>query len=136
MPSGDVDPVPAELDPSLRPRLEIGIDCRDPVALAPFWIAALGYQGTSGDGAPYLNLVGPPGSLPVFLQCVPEPKLVKNRLHLDLFSASPEQLCRRLESLGAIPLGEPFGSGPTWEWQVMADPEGNEFCVCRDAPKP
>jgi hypothetical protein len=39
-----------------RPRVEIGIDCQDPVALAPFWEAALGYVRTAGDGHPYINL--------------------------------------------------------------------------------
>lgn len=121
---------------SPNPRLEVGIDCEDPLKLAPFWLAALGYQRTAGDGAPYLDLIGPRGSLPVFLQRVPEPKRTKNRVHLDLFSTAPEELCQRLEAIGAITLGEPFGSGPDWEWQVMADPEGNEFCVCREPSEP
>ena len=120
------------MGPTLRPRLEVGVDCLDPLTLAPFWMAALGYESSSGDGAPYLDLIGPPGALPIFLQRVPERKSAKNRLHLDLFSADPEELCRRLEALGAKPLGEPVGAGPAWDWQVMADPEGNEFCVCRE----
>ncbi|HVD03455.1 MAG TPA: VOC family protein [Candidatus Dormibacteraeota bacterium] len=118
-----------------RPRLEVGIDCLDPLLLAPFWMAALGYWSTTGDGRPYLDLVGPPGSLPVFLQRVPERKVVKNRLHLDLFSPDPEALCRRLEAFGAQPLGEPFGAAPAWAWRILADPEGNEFCVCREVRK-
>ena len=114
-----------------RPRLEVGIDCADPLALAPFWLAALGYTGTRGDGNPYLDLIPPEGSVPVFLQRVPEPKMVKNRLHLDLFSPDPEALVEDLRRRGATLVGEPFG-GPHWAWQVMADPEGNEFCVCRE----
>ena len=45
-----------------RPRLEIGIDSQDPFRLAPFWVAALGYEGTRGDAAPYLDLIAPEGA--------------------------------------------------------------------------
>jgi hypothetical protein len=110
----------------------VGIDCLDPVRLAPFWLAALGYQETSGDADPYLGLKGPPGALSVFLQRVPEKKAVKNRLHLDLYTDRPEDLCQRLEALGATSIGSPLGDPGDWDWQVMADPEGNEFCVCRE----
>ncbi len=119
---------------SVRPRIEVGIDCLDPAALAPFWLAALGYSATAGDGEPYLDLVGPPGSLGVFLQRVPEPKSGKNRLHLDLFTVQPERLVADLRALGARPVGPPFfeEDPQRWAWQVMRDPEGNEFCVCRE----
>lgn len=116
----------------VRPRLELGIDCRDPGSLATFWLAALGYQETRGDGDPYLDLVGPPGSLSVFLQRVPEPKLGKNRLHLDLYTATPEQLVSELVASGAVVMGRPLPDVERWEWQAMLDPEGNEFCVCRE----
>ena len=119
-----------------RPRLEIGIDSQDPFRLAPFWVAALGYEGTRGDAAPYLDLIAPEGSTGVFLQQVPEPKSTKNRLHLDLFTDEPEELMGRLEALGATRLGEPFGGNSAWSWQVMADPEGNEFSICREIPAP
>ena len=48
-----------------RPRVEIGIDCVDPFALAPFWEAALGYNRAEGDGHPYLNLTPSDGDGPV-----------------------------------------------------------------------
>ncbi|MGH9102229.1 MAG: VOC family protein [Acidimicrobiales bacterium] len=130
-------------------RLEIGIDCADPHALAPFWLAALGYERADGDGDPYLDLVPPAGSnLPVvYLQRVPEGKTVKNRMHPDLWTAEPQELVARLEALGASKIGRPFGregqlgwpdappgSSESWWWQVMADPEGNELCVCREKP--
>ncbi|MGA9776255.1 MAG: VOC family protein [Candidatus Dormiibacterota bacterium] len=115
-----------------RPRLEVGIDCRDPFALAPFWLEALGYLEARGDGLPYLDLVPPPGAVAVFLQRVPEPKQVKNRLHLDLFVGDPEELVDRLCHLGARRLGPPLGDTERWDWQLLADPEGNEFCVCRE----
>jgi len=114
------------------PTVHICIDCVDPEALAPFWAAALGYEiGTTLPGETYLLLVPPDASYPgVYLQKVPEGKLVKNRLHLDLRVPDADGLIRRLEALGASRLGEPrSGSACAW-WQVMADPVGNEFCVC------
>ena len=118
-----------------RPRVEIGIDCQDPTALAPFWSAALGYAVGDMDAAgDYLDLVPPSGSAApvVYLQRVPEPKSTKNRLHLDLYTPEAESLIARLETLGAQRSGDPrSGSEGGW-WQVMVDPAGNEFCVCRE----
>ena len=117
-----------------RPRVEIGIDCEDPAALAPFWIAALGYVRGTGTGDPYLDLLPPDGEGPVvFLQRVPEPKLGKNRVHIDLYTRAPELLMERLLGLGASAEGEPVGPPEHWWYQVMRDPAGNEFCVCRES---
>jgi predicted enzyme related to lactoylglutathione lyase len=114
-------------------RIEIGIDSEEPERLAPFWADALGYAiGDMDSAGTYLDLVPPdPGSPVVYLQRVPEPKTVKNRLHLDLMTADPESTISRLTELGAALAGKPMtGSEGGW-WQVMTDPEGNEFCVCR-----
>ncbi|MCU1492886.1 MAG: cobalamin [Acidimicrobiaceae bacterium] len=113
--------------------IEIGIDCLEPAALAPFWSAALGYEiGDLDTVGTYLDLVPPRSDLPVvYLQRVPEPKSTKNRLHLDLMVPDPESEVERLLGLGAVLVGEPrSGSEGGW-WQVMNDPDGNEFCVCR-----
>lgn len=116
-----------------RPRLEIGIDCPDPDALAPFWEFALGYRRDEGDGDSFIDLAPADGDGPVvFLQRVPEPKATKNRLHLDLYVAEPEPFMEQLEELGATRLGEPVFEGDEWAFQVMHDPVGNEFCVCRE----
>jgi predicted enzyme related to lactoylglutathione lyase len=118
----------------VRPRLEVGIDCRDPEALVRFWTAALGYVRGSGNGQPYIDLCHPDGcdeALVVFLQRVPEPKQVKNRLHIDLYVAEPQPLVDRLVGLGGTTLGPPVQQGDGW-FQVMADPEGNELCVCAE----
>ena len=115
-----------------RSRIEIGIDCRDPETLAPFWASALGYQiGDLDRAGVYLDLVPPDPSLPgVYLQRVPEDKVTKNRLHLDLYDTDPVGLTERLVALGATRVGAPqAGSEGGW-WQVMEDPVGNEFCVC------
>ncbi|MGD0595337.1 MAG: VOC family protein [Acidimicrobiales bacterium] len=114
------------------PQFHIGIDCADPGSLAPFWAAALGYElGTPISDGVYLMLKPPDPSHPVvYFQKVPEAKAVKNRLHLDIRTPAAEELIDRLTSLGATRLGEPrSGSTCAW-WQVMADPAGNEFCVC------
>ncbi|MHB1597989.1 MAG: VOC family protein [Acidimicrobiales bacterium] len=115
-------------------RIEVGIDCSDPVGLAPFWAAALGYEvGDLDSDGTYLDLVPPGAGMPVvYLQRVAEPKVAKNRAHLDLFFADPEAAVERLAGLGATRVGVPrTGSEGGW-WQVMLDPEGNELCVCRD----
>jgi len=114
-------------------RIEIGIDTLTPEQLAPFWADALGYTlGDMDRDGSYLDLVPPePGMPVVYLQRVPEPKTVKNRLHLDLLTGEPEETIARLGSLGARRLGVPMSGSEGGWWQVMADPEGNEFCVCR-----
>jgi predicted enzyme related to lactoylglutathione lyase len=118
----------------LHPRLQIGIDSQDPEHLAPFWATALGY--TVGDfdrDRTYLDLVPPDLSSPVvYFQHVPEHKRVKNRVHLDLYVVNPGAVIDGIVELGATRLGVPqSGSEGGW-WQVMADPEGNEFCICRE----
>jgi predicted enzyme related to lactoylglutathione lyase len=119
----------------MAPRIHICIDTADPWALAPFWADALGYEvGQPLSGSTYLYLEAPDPSAPVvYFQTVPEPKVVKNRLHLDLRSAEPDVLIEHLESLGATRIGDRH-SGRSCNWfQVMADPAGNEFCVCDES---
>ena len=108
------------------------LDCADPERLAPFWAAALHYR-THPYHAPYLSLTPARGDgLELILQKVPEPKSGKNRMHLDLFEGDMAAEVRRMESLGArrisaVPVLGPSGN----QWIVMADPEGNESCVCQ-----
>jgi predicted enzyme related to lactoylglutathione lyase len=116
----------------MAPYVYICIDSTDPPALAPFWAEALGYKVAEPEpGSTYLYLEPPDTSSPmVYFQRVPEPKAVKNRLHLDLRTPEPEALIGRLQSLGARRLGDPHHGRTCKWWQVMADPAGNEFCVC------
>ncbi len=110
------------------------LDCADPYALAGFWQDVTGWPRSDDDfpGDPAASLVAPPGVTDLWFQHVPEAKAVKNRLHLEL---APEDHTRdeeveRLLGLGATFVGDhrrPDGSG----WVVLADPEGNEFCVLR-----
>ncbi|MGD0985077.1 MAG: VOC family protein [Acidimicrobiales bacterium] len=114
-------------------RIEIGIDSVMPETLAPFWAAALGYTvGDMDRAGTYLDLVPPDPVLPVvYLQRVPEPKRVKNRVHLDILTTEAEETIGRLTALGARTIGTAMSGSEGGWWQVMADPEGNEFCVCR-----
>lgn len=67
---------------------------------------------------------------PLVLQKVPEPKRVKNRMHIDLVHDDVETEVARLERLGAKRLHEATRSFGDVRWVTMADPEDNEFCVC------
>lgn len=113
-------------------RIEIGIDCTDPEEIAPFWALATGY--TIGDFDParvYLDLRPPAPNMPViYFQRVPEAKAVKNRVHLDLYVQDIEALANTLCSAGGSKIGTAQTGSLGGLWQVMADPLGNEFCLC------
>ena len=139
--------------------VQVVIDCADPARLAEFWAAALGYRlqeppagfaswpdFLTARGVPESEwnsanaVVDPEQRGPrLFFQRVPEPKTVKNRVHLDLnVGGGPETPLerrrervdaevQRLQQIGAsrLRVGEQRGE----YWVVMQDPEGNEFCV-------
>jgi predicted enzyme related to lactoylglutathione lyase len=106
---------------------DIGIDANDVPAMARFWAAVTGYDSTV-DGDDYVFLSAPSGTGPnVFVQRVPEPKVGKNRLHLDLRSSNLASATRELLSLGAEVV-QHHESGDD-VWTVFADPEGNQFCI-------
>jgi catechol 2,3-dioxygenase-like lactoylglutathione lyase family enzyme len=108
--------------------VSISLDCNDLESQATFWCGALGYRIV--ERAPMHTMLGPePGrSGPlVGLNRVPEPKSVKNRMHLDWDVDDIEAEALRLERLGAIRCGR--GALESCEWITMQDPEGNEFCV-------
>jgi predicted enzyme related to lactoylglutathione lyase len=104
------------------------IDCVDPERLAAFWSELLG-RSIAGRTGPYVWLERE-GGLGMGFQKIAEPKTGKNRLHLDLASADPAAEQRRIESLGGRRLQE-YASGG---FLVMADLEGNEFCVIPSGP--
>ena len=114
--------------------IELVLDCRDPDALARFWGAALAYQVVDTSG-PYRSLEPIDGDDPgpaLVLQAVPEPKVGKNRLHLDVYVPDIKAEASRLEDLGARRLSDEVVDEDGERWLVMADPEGNEFCVCEE----
>jgi predicted enzyme related to lactoylglutathione lyase len=110
------------------------IDARDPASIASFWEEALGWRRTHEE--PDEVVLEPPVGSPedgvapdlLFLK-VPESKTVKNRLHIDLRPADQQAEVERLESLGASRVS--VGQGDDVTWVVLADPEGNEFCVLK-----
>jgi hypothetical protein len=108
---------------------QICIDAHDPPALAAFWAAALRQDILFEDDEEVIVGAAPdlyPGLC--FLK-VPEDKVVKNRLHLDLDPDDRDAEVARLIQLGARRVD--IGQGPDVTWVVLADPEGNEFCVLR-----
>jgi catechol 2,3-dioxygenase-like lactoylglutathione lyase family enzyme len=120
--------------------LELAVDCHDPEGLAAFWCEVLGFTVIErhegkveiGSWEPTVEAVvaGQMAPTLLFIQ-VPESKTVKNRLHIDVspIDASTEDEVKRLLGLGATTAD--VGQGADESWVVMADPEGNEFCVLR-----
>jgi predicted enzyme related to lactoylglutathione lyase len=120
--------------PDSKPNVDIVIDCADPEELAGFWAEALGYH-RAGLFEPYYVLLPPVREHPpVILQRVPEPKTAKARIHFDIRVDDIEAEARRLERIGARRID--IGQGDDPGWIAMADPEGNEFCVCPGIPLP
>ena len=106
------------------------LDCTDPDELARFWSEALGYSTLGGAGN-YVVLVDADGTRPkLLLQAVHEAKAGKNRMHLDIVTVDVDGEASRLETLGAQRLEAGVRNEHGSNWVVMADPEGNEFCVC------
>jgi len=108
-------------------------DCADPLRVATFWAAAMGYEldhdpdDPDDDG---VLLRDSDGRAAMYFQRVPEPKTAKNRVHLDVRpTGSMAEEVERLKDLGATVRGfiEEGGSF----WTQMRDPEGNELCVLR-----
>ena len=106
------------------------LDCNDPGGLAPFWAGALGYVNVGAvDNYVLLMPDNKPGPK-LLLQKVPEGKAGKNRMHIDLDVPDIEAEAVRLEAIGARRIETVPRSEYGHSWILMADPEGNEFCVC------
>jgi Glyoxalase-like domain len=112
--------------------LNITFDCADANAQAMFWAAVTGGTAHERDATPghveWVVIPGSAGTPRLYFTTVPEPKLAKNRLHLDLMPPGDDQRAEvtRLTGLGARVLDQ---QPPDAGWIVMADPEGNEFCL-------
>ena len=110
--------------------LGLVLDCTDPRRLAEFWTEALGYRNAGAAGS-YVVLVAPDGDSPkLLLQEVAEPKTTKNRMHFDIETPHVHAEVARLEALGARRLEAETRHEHGTTWVVLADPEGNEFCIC------
>jgi predicted enzyme related to lactoylglutathione lyase len=114
---------------------QVTIDAIDPRRQAEFWKSVL-HWNISDDIDEVMVMVTPPagvraeGMSPdlLFLK-VPEEKTLKNRLHLDFRPDVQDDEVRRIEALGGRRIS--IGQDPSVTWVVMADPEGNEFCILR-----
>ena len=117
-------------NPEPTPHFGLVLDCADPEPLAQFWSEALGYTNVGSAGS-YVALYPRQGNGPkLLLQRVAEPKTSKNRMHLDIEVPDIEREAKRLLDLGAQRVSESTCSEHGSTWILMADPEGNEFCVC------
>lgn len=102
------------------------IDVNDLELEKAFWQEVLGVEvAAEPDG--YVFFKPQEGRSGLTLQKVPESKLIKNRVHLDIEVENLDEGIARLESLGAKVIQPKPKDG--WQWVVMTDPEGNEFCV-------
>jgi len=111
--------------------LNITFDCRDAARVARFWAGVTGWDLRVAYETPeqveFSVGPAPTGGVRLYFVPVPEPKMVKNRVHLDVVpDGGQEREIARLADLGAtVSSDQPADGG----WAVLADPEGNEFCV-------
>jgi predicted enzyme related to lactoylglutathione lyase len=115
-------------------QIAVVFDAADPDALRAFWVAALGYE-PFGQAGPYRSATpadGADGPKFVFQQVPEPPSSGKNRLHIDIIVGDEiADEAARLVELGASQLTDIIVEVGT-SWTVMADPEGNEFCLVYD----
>jgi predicted enzyme related to lactoylglutathione lyase len=118
---------------------ELVIDCHDHKRLGEFWAQVLGYRILETLDGPedfYVEIAGPTGAGPTLLMIrTPDAKTSKNRLHIDVNATdiSQDAEVERILALGATRVD--IGQGEQ-TWVVLADPEGNEFCVLRETIEP
>ena len=117
--------------------VQLNMKARDDSELGGFWAQALGWEVSSeGPGVTSVEPVGfaypDPAAVCIDVIAVPEPKTVKNRVHLDFATTSAAHqadLVARLQDLGATPADVGQDRARDVPWTVLADPEGNEFDV-------
>jgi hypothetical protein len=109
----------------------ITFDCHDVLKVAAFWSSALGRPIDRGSTELHASIGGEDSERTEpawYFNKVPEPKQVKNRVHVDLTSPDPTIL-QRLTAIGATLVDHHEVPGGSHDWTIMRDPEGNEFCV-------
>ena len=113
----------------------VTIDCHDPERLAAFWATMFGTveEWRGGDPVQYIDLGASDGAPVLRFQRVPEPKTVKDRIHLDLRVDDIEEACGRAIELGGVRVEQGDVREYDAVFRLMLDPEGNEFCLVSDA---
>jgi len=121
--------------PYARGELVVVLDCADLERAARFWAAVLGYTAVGDAEGIYqaLRPVGGPG-IQVLLQRTADAKQGKNRVHFDLRTRDLEAEVSRVAALGATVLTERPVAEDGWTWHILADPDGNEFCILQPPP--
>ncbi|XVV08885.1 VOC family protein [Actinoplanes sp. CA-131856] len=110
--------------------LVVVLDCSDLERSGAFWCGVLGYRAEPSSSGRYRQLRPADGpGVELLLQRVPEPKIAKNRLHLDLRVPDLAAETQRVTALGARRVTDEPIVEDGWSWHVLADPDGNEFCV-------
>jgi predicted enzyme related to lactoylglutathione lyase len=111
--------------------INVTVDCADTLKVATFWSAVLGRPLDAWSSADFASIgVSDPARTESawFFERVPEGKIAKNRMHVDLVDPDPSAI-ERFVALGASVVGaHEIGDG-LHRWTVLQDPEGNEFCV-------
>jgi hypothetical protein len=105
---------------------EVVVDCRDQAALGRWWAEVLEWEIVDADDDE-TELRNPEGGATLLFANVTEPKTIKNRVHLDFVPDDQAAEVDRLLALGATRAD--VGQTGEEPWVVLADPEGNEFCV-------
>jgi len=112
--------------------LAVVLDCADLDRAAAFWCGVLGYRAEPSSPGRYQQLLPADGNgVELLLQQVSERKAGKNRMHLDLRVPDLEAEVARVVALGARCVTDRPVEEYGWVWHVLADPDGNEFCVLR-----
>jgi predicted enzyme related to lactoylglutathione lyase len=115
--------------------LVVVVDCADLDRSAAFWCGVLGYRAEGSGPGRYRSLLPADGNgIEVLLQRVPETKSAKSRVHLDLRVPDLQDEVDRVVALGARRLTDRPIAEDGWTWHVLADPDGNEFCVLQPPP--
>jgi len=115
----------------------VTMDCGDPVRLSTFWSAVLGVAegGRIADPPQYVMLEGQAPRQVLQFQRVTDANLPRNRLHLDLVVDDVDSATVRVEQLGGSRKSDSDFDEAGYRWRVMADPEGNEFCLVHQLGK-
>ncbi len=118
------------------------IDAHNAYELSEWWKRLLGYEDIPDDpnepGHEECMIRDPQTGHQLLFIEVPDKKVAKNRIHLDLRprEATRDEEIERVRALGATELSDHRGQyGPGSGWVVFADPEGNEFCILRSVPE-
>lgn len=114
----------------VKARMDLVLDCAEPAKLVEFWREALGYREYYVADEIAVLVPEEGNASPLVLQGVPEPRVAKNRMHLDIVVDDIEPEIARLQALGATRLDEGHQHFGDTLWVRMSDPEHNEFCVC------